>query len=62
MHMVVPERRQSMLKLREPEVKTTTPASHSPSLGECELSQLNSGHGPRETSALGRKINDIQKT
>ena len=60
--MAVPERRHSMLKLREPKVKTTTPASDSSSLDEGELSQLNSGHGPGETSALVRKINDIQKT
>ena len=60
--MAVPERRRSMLKLREPEVKTMTPASDSPALDEGELSQLNSGHGPGETYALGRKINDMQKT
>ena len=59
--MAVPVRQYSMSKLREPEVKTTTPASVSPALGEGELSQLKPGHGPGETSALGRKINDMQK-
>ena len=62
MHMAVPESQHSMLKLREPEVKTTAPESDSPSMGEGELSQNKPWHGPGETSALGRKINDMQKT
>ena len=60
--MAVPEHRHSVLELREPEVKTTTPASDSPALGEGCVGQLKSGQSLRLTSALGRKINDIQKT
>ena len=53
--MAVPVRQHSMSKLREPEVKTTTPASDSPSLGEGELSQLKPGHGPGETCSGEKK-------
>ena len=59
--MAVPERRRSMLKLREPEVITMAPAFDSHSLGEASL-QRKSGQSVGGTSALGRKINDIQKT
>ena len=57
--MAVPEHRHSMLELREPEVKTTTPASDSPALEEGCVAQPKSGQSLRLTSALGRKINDM---